>query len=243
MKNRLTGCFQTKKMNGFIGYSPSNARCWVPAGAKLGEIVGMNRTVDIEFDDFEPKDGIVFVRGLQKITALNGGVLFEAEDHKILLSSIRALVDSAVAAGAKRIKFRLESDVVIRYCGPRSKYHGKLVVQHGEQFYGFIELDGNWDVVRAPAGVAAAVAAFNADPAKAAKLSAAHTGSCCFCGRFLENDGSIEAGYGPVCAGKFGLPWQDHATGSIELTEDEKASLPLAHDSAADRSREAAEAY
>lgn len=28
-------------------------------------------------------------------------------------------------------------------------------------------------------------------------------GRCCSCGRELTNDGSIEAGIGPICAGKF----------------------------------------
>jgi len=33
------------------------------------------------------------------------------------------------------------------------------------------------------------------------------SGSCCFCGKELTTDASKSAGYGPVCAGKYGLPW------------------------------------
>jgi len=33
------------------------------------------------------------------------------------------------------------------------------------------------------------------------------TGNCCFCNRELTDDRSKDAGWGPVCAKKFGLPW------------------------------------
>jgi hypothetical protein len=32
---------------------------------------------------------------------------------------------------------------------------------------------------------------------------------CCFCGRQLETKESLAVGYGPICAGKWGLPWGD----------------------------------
>jgi len=209
---------------GVIGFSPRGAMTWVRADTGLGAVVEQQGTIDIEFDDFSSANGIITVKGLTKISSLQGEVLFEV-DPRIMLSGIRSLVDSAVAAGAKRIKFRLDGDVEIRWSGPRSKYHGKLSITRGDMFNGFIDLDGSWDTIRARPEVVQIVRDFDADPRKAAKLSAARTGSWCFCGRFLENDGSIEAGYGPVCASKFGLPWQDHAVGSIELTDDEKFSL------------------
>lgn len=33
------------------------------------------------------------------------------------------------------------------------------------------------------------------------------SGSCCFCSRELTDGRSVEKGYGPVCAGRYGLPW------------------------------------
>lgn len=33
-------------------------------------------------------------------------------------------------------------------------------------------------------------------------------GWCCFCSRRLDNHVSVQAGYGPICAEKFGLPWE-----------------------------------
>jgi hypothetical protein len=38
---------------------------------------------------------------------------------------------------------------------------------------------------------------------EAAKRIGLLTGTCCVCGRSLTNEGSIEAGIGPICAGKF----------------------------------------
>lgn len=32
-------------------------------------------------------------------------------------------------------------------------------------------------------------------------------GRCCFCNREVDNEGSIQHGYGPTCAEKWGLPW------------------------------------
>lgn len=32
-------------------------------------------------------------------------------------------------------------------------------------------------------------------------------GECCYCARDLTDERSIEVGYGPVCAAKYGLPW------------------------------------
>ena len=34
-----------------------------------------------------------------------------------------------------------------------------------------------------------------------------NTGNCCFCTRELTDSASVKAGYGPVCAERFGLPW------------------------------------
>jgi hypothetical protein len=51
--------------------------------------------------------------------------------------------------------------------------------------------------------VRAMLAEFEADPLGAAKRFGKLSGRCCSCGRDLTNDGSIDAGIGPICAGKF----------------------------------------
>lgn len=50
----------------------------------------------------------------------------------------------------------------------------------------------------------AAVLECASDPANAAKAYGKAYGVCCVCSRTLTNDGSIERGIGPICAGRFG---------------------------------------
>jgi hypothetical protein len=49
------------------------------------------------------------------------------------------------------------------------------------------------------------IAAAIADPAAAAKAYGLRTGECCICGRTLTNRVSIDAGIGPICAGRWGF--------------------------------------
>lgn len=57
--------------------------------------------------------------------------------------------------------------------------------------------------------VRVALTAFEENPAKAASLEGHATGNCCFCGRHLDNAASVKAGYGPICAERYGLPHGD----------------------------------
>lgn len=59
----------------------------------------------------------------------------------------------------------------------------------------------------AGAEIAKALRAMAKDPAGTAKAYGIETGACCFCGLALVDKRSVEAGYGPVCAEKWGLPW------------------------------------
>lgn len=44
------------------------------------------------------------------------------------------------------------------------------------------------------------------DPYTLIKVYGHKHGNCCFCGRRLDNAVSVQLGYGPICAEKFGLP-------------------------------------
>ena len=44
-------------------------------------------------------------------------------------------------------------------------------------------------------------------PLQRAVAAGHETGNCCFCGRELTDERSVSAGYGPICAGHYGLPW------------------------------------
>lgn len=45
------------------------------------------------------------------------------------------------------------------------------------------------------------------NPITESALQGKEYGRCCFCNRKLDNEGSIQHGYGSICAEKWGLPW------------------------------------
>jgi hypothetical protein len=48
-------------------------------------------------------------------------------------------------------------------------------------------------------------------PIEKAKLNGIEYNICCFCGKELTNADSVAAGYGPICASNWGLPWEGMA--------------------------------
>ena len=156
-------------------------------------------------------------------------ILANGEPQKtISVPRIQALFDNANKSGLKRVSLTFKQDEVkvqFRLAGRRSKYFGSILVTDGgsygsNKWYGTItggECNTARSVVRE---VTDAVAVIEADPVKAAKLSAKLDARCCFCGRDLTTKESIGVGYGPVCAANFGLAW-----GSEQEYDDKKESL------------------
>ena len=105
--------------------------------------------------------------------------------------------------------------VVLSVAGPRSKYMGQINVTDGgpygaNRWYGRIDNRGTWTQPRHTTGldgVEVVLKSLADDPAGTAAAHGKLTGSCCFCNRGLEDDKSTSAGYGPVCAKNYGLPW------------------------------------
>lgn len=120
--------------------------------------------------------------------------------------------------------------VVLSIAGPRAKVPGSVQVVEGlsrfdKQWLGRIEPDGT--VVGRLAGDEGTLdllKRIGEDPAKAAKEYGVLTGNCSFCGKRLNDEGSVEAGYGPVCAKKYGLP--HHRKGARVLSEVATGSMP-----------------
>lgn len=104
----------------------------------------------------------------------------------------------AVPDGDTRLKVRVHRP------GKQSKYHGWLLVSDGAA-YGQRKLYGK----QCPGGfyqgaIKDVLRAILADP-KAAQVAYGHlTGTCGVCGRLLEDEQSVAAGIGPICAAKFG---------------------------------------
>lgn len=69
---------------------------------------------------------------------------------------------------------------------------------------------------------------FGNEPARVAKQYGKLTGNCCFCASQLTDKRSTAAGFGPVCAGHFGL-MEEWKTAVKKMEEDDKSqtALPL----------------
>lgn len=84
---------------------------------------------------------------------------------------------------------------------------GSIAVTLGGMFIGCIRPDGRTTgSVAKDDRLQAHLLKVAENPAAAAKEYAALMGLCSFCGKQLTDDGSVEVGYGPVCAKHWGLP-------------------------------------
>jgi len=111
--------------------------------------------------------------------------------------------------------------------GPRSKAPGSIQVLVNDAWLGRLTPAGevHGKLSREDA-VLATLSTIAADPAKAAKEYGALRGACSFCNKALTDAGSVEVGYGPVCAKHYGLPHKPK--GTTVLTTEVAAATPVA---------------
>ena len=139
----------------------------------------------------------------------------------VQLGSFTAVVE-LFARAAKKLKFpkvRLLLDahtpVILAVAGARSAAPGTITVT-GEgsypdrTWYGRVHPTGQWEPARniTPATMAALsslLTQFGSDPDTTAAAYGRATNTCCFCRAELTDARSVAAGYGPVCAGNYGL--------------------------------------
>ena len=117
----------------------------------------------------------------------------------------------------RRVKVAVQSaggqKVVFTKAGPASKYAGQILVTDGgpfgaNKFFGRIDVKGDFYATRsAVADVQAVVTEFAENPADVAGKYGKLTGGCSFCNHKLDDDRSLQVGYGPVCAKRFNLVW------------------------------------
>jgi hypothetical protein len=125
---------------------------------------------------------------------------------------ILALLNKARDAGKKfpKIKLRVDGQPIVLALNRAGKVNvtdgGPF---RGEQWFGAIQLDARWRDGAQPEKVLPILALLEKDPASVATQHGVATGNCCFCTRDLSTKESRSVGYGPICAGKFGLPWGD----------------------------------
>lgn len=105
----------------------------------------------------------------------------------------------------------------------KSKYNGDIMVTNGKYYgepdsiyFGRISTKTNifysntWTELNKAEELAEAIKVLkdlNHDPTKVAVSYFKATGSCMFCGRTITTNESLSAGYGPICAENWGLPW------------------------------------
>ena len=105
--------------------------------------------------------------------------------------------------------------------GPNAKAPGTINITDGgpygaNKWYGRVTKDGEWTPSNQVTPelknlIARTLKKFSENP-KSAAMSYGHLSSnCCFCNKKLDTKESVSAGYGPVCADKWGLPWGDVA--------------------------------
>lgn len=88
------------------------------------------------------------------------------------------------------------------------KNPGCLYVKANGEYAGKITLAGEFFPIAACSGVVKSyLAKLAQNPEDCARSYGKRTGRCCFCSLELTDDRSVTAGYGPICAGHWGLPW------------------------------------
>jgi len=126
--------------------------------------------------------------------------------------------DSAHENGLKYPSITIQSEAPdpglrMYRAGHKSSRPGSVAVTdaEGETFWGRIRRDGTFHSRdAAPDWAEDILREFAEDPDGMARLEGRQSGECCFCGLKLTESGSVEVGYGPVCAGNFGLPHPQH---------------------------------
>lgn len=146
------------------------------------------------------------------------------------MAKVFALLDTATASGLSypKLRFVLPSGarLVLRIKGEQSASPGSLSFTTGSWQdgtavpHGQADRDGKFRPDRrASAEVLEFVAKLAADPKAVIVENGKLAGACCFCGRRLDDERSLAAGYGKTCAGNWGMPWGDATMSAASLAE------------------------
>jgi hypothetical protein len=134
-------------------------------------------------------------------------------------AGIAAFVLAAKARGLKFPKVRfLHAGIELRIsvAGPMSKAPGSLNVILGGEWIGRVRPNGEINgALTARADVLATMQRIAADPVTCAREYGALMGCCSFCNLKLTDAGSVEVGYGPICAKNYGLPHTAKGTPAV----------------------------
>jgi hypothetical protein len=125
---------------------------------------------------------------------------------------IHELFQTAKSNGLKRPKIRLsynENKVVLSLAPDTGRNQGFIYIKENSIYAGKISPLGVYSPVsNSTPELKNYLQSFSDNPAEAAKVYGQKTGNCCFCALELTDKRSVTAGYGPICAAKYGLPWE-----------------------------------
>lgn len=143
----------------------------------------------------------------------------------ISLPNIQSMFDKARQGGLLLPRLRLDQSIRIEHWATPDG-QGELRVRQGRYPAGIrlgaIRQGQFHSRPEATPAHIATLSEFDTDVAQGAKVYGRAFGHCCFCGLTLTDQPSVEAGYGPVCAGRWGLPW-----GQVTLPDDLLSQLDL----------------
>ena len=126
--------------------------------------------------------------------------------------------------------FHLDDGCKIKFkrLSNKTRYPGSIIITNGKSFghpdqriLGYIHLNGSVILNEMPDQLEIQIWLIITDPVEKIAINGMRYNHCCFCGIELTDRRSVEHGYGPICAEKWGLPWDN-----VALTvEDENALL------------------
>jgi len=111
------------------------------------------------------------------------------------------------------------SNIKFYLAGQQSKYSGSIMITNGlkygdanNKFFGYIPhhgKDAGKIVFHDSVGFTkqSEIIDIVNNPLDTLRVNGIKYSNCCFCGIELTNSASLKAGYGPICADKWGLPW------------------------------------
>jgi hypothetical protein len=143
-------------------------------------------------------------RGQEKMKAARAAT--EAKSGEADLSRIREMFDAATSSGFKKPVYRAEG-LKITLAPATGRNAGALYVVEIEDdaYQGKVEGVTFKAAREAKGDTLSRLQTIARNPMEAAVRYGRQTGRCSCCGRELTNQASIDAGIGPICAGKWGL--------------------------------------
>jgi len=139
---------------------------------------------------------------------------------------LKPIADFLLAAKARGLKFPKArflapggGELKLSLAGPGSKAPGSIQIVMRDIWVGRVEPDGRvvGDSLLQNDVLGHYLLTIAGNPAEAAKAYGSLLCRCSFCGLALADAGSVEVGYGPVCAKKWGLPHSPKGIPTLDM--------------------------